>query len=124
MYFLAVSLKKYCICVVLLCCASVVQAETWQGTCVSVIDGDSLLVTHAEGKKEIRLHGIDAPEFDQAFGRQARECLRDLVLQKKVTVESLDIDTYGRTVAKVYTRDGCVNERLIADGCAWVFTRF
>lgn len=121
---MAVSLKKYCICVVLLCCASVVQAETWQGTCVSVIDGDSLMVTHAEGKKEIRLHGIDAPEFNQAFGRQARECLRDLVLQQKVTVEPLDTDTYGRTIAKVHTRDGCVNERLIADGCAWVFTRF
>lgn len=124
MHFLAVSLKKYCICVVLLCCAGVVQAETWQGTCVSVIDGDSMMITHASGKKEVRLYGIDAPEFDQAFGKQARAFTRSLVLQIKVTVEPFEIDKYGRTVAKVNTPEGCVNERLIAEGCAWIYTRF
>lgn len=121
---MAVFLKKYFVCAILLLLAGVVRAETWEGTCVSVIDGDSLMVAHANGKKEIRLHGIDAPEFDQTYGRQARECLRDIVLQKKVTIEPLDNDTYGRTVAKVYMPEGCVNERLIVDGCAWVYTRF
>ena len=124
MYFLAVSLKKYGICALLLCLACAVRAETWQGTCVSVIDGDSLMVTHAGGKKEVRLYGIDAPEFDQAFGRQARAFTRSLVLQKKVTVEAVEIDKYGRTVAKVNTPEGCVNERLIAEGCAWVYKRY
>jgi micrococcal nuclease len=124
MLFLTISLKKYCICVVLLCCASVVQAETWQGTCVSVIDGDSMMITHAGGKKEVRLYGIDTPEFDQPFGRQARDFTRSLVLQKKVTVEPFEIDKYGRTVAKVNTPEGCVNERLVQEGCAWVFKRY
>ena len=91
---------------------------------MNVIDGDSLVVSQEGGKKEIRLYGIDAPEFDQPYGRQARECLRDRVLHKAVTVEPLDIDTYGRTVAKVYTRDGSVNEHLVAEGCAWIYTRF
>lgn len=124
MHFLAVSLKKYGICALLLCLACAVRAETWQGTCVSVIDGDSLMVTHAGGKKEVRLYGIDAPEFDQAFGRQARAFTRSLVLQKKVIVEAVEIDKYGRTVAKVNTPEGCVNERLVAEGYAWIFTRF
>ena len=121
---MAVSLKKYGICAHLLCLACAVRAETWQGTCVSVIDGDSLVVTHASGKKEVRLYGIDAPEFDQAFGRQARAFTRSLVLQKKVTVEAVEIDKYGRTVAKVNTPEGCANERLIAEGCAWVYKRY
>jgi endonuclease YncB( thermonuclease family) len=124
MHFLAVSLKKYGICAFLLCLACAVRAETWQGTCVSVIDGDSLMVSHESGKKEVRLYGIDTPEFDQPYGRQARAFTRSLVLQKKVTVEPVEIDKYGRTVAKVNTPEGCVNERLIAEGCAWVYKRY
>ncbi len=121
---MAVALKKYFICAIVLLLAGAARAETWQGICVSVIDGDSLLVLHARDKKEIRLYGIDAPEFDQSYGSQARECLQKFVLQKNVTVEPIEIDTYGRTIAKVYVPEGCVNERLIVKGCAWVFTRF
>jgi len=119
-----VLLKKYLVCAIVLLLAGAARAETWQGICVSVIDGDSLVVSHESGKKEIRLYGIDAPEFDQAYGRQARVCLQNLVLKKTVTVESIEIDTYGRTIAKVFMSEGSVNERLVAAGCAWVFTRF
>ncbi len=121
---MAVSFKNYIICVVLLCLAGSAHAETWQGTCVNVIDGDSLVVSYTGGKKEIRLYGVDAPEFDQPYGRQARACLKKLVLQKTVTVEAIEIDTYGRTIAKIDAAEGCVNELLIAEGCAWVYTRF
>ncbi len=121
---MAVSLKKYLICAVMLCLAGAARAGTWQGTCVSVLDGDSLMITGAAGKKEVRLYGIDTPEFDQAFGRQARSCTRGLVLDKKVTVEPFEIDKYGRTVAKVRTAEGCVNELLVARGCAWVYRRY
>ncbi len=120
----AVLLKKYLICALLLFLAGAARAETWQGTCKSVIDGDSLVVSHEGGKKEIRLYGLDAPEFDQPYGRQARACLRTLVLKKTVTVEPIDTDTYGRTIAKVFVPEGCVNECLVAEGCAWVYTRF
>jgi endonuclease YncB( thermonuclease family) len=116
--------NKYSICVFLLSLAASVWAENWQGTCVGVIDGDSLVVKHASEKKEVRLYGIDAPEFNQAYGRQARKCLSALVLKKEVQVEPVTTDRYGRTVAKVHTRDGCVNEQLIAQGCAWIYTRF
>jgi endonuclease YncB( thermonuclease family) len=120
----AASLKKHLVCAFVLLLAVTVRAETWQGTCTGVLDGDSLLVSGGRGKKEVRLYGVDAPEFDQAYGRQARACLRTLVLKKTVTIEPLDMDTYGRTIAKVYREGDCVNERLIADGCARVYTRF
>ncbi len=116
--------KKYCLCIVLLLLTGAARAELWQGICVNVIDGDSLIITHNDAAKEIRLYGIDAPEFDQPFGKQARACTRDLVLRQSVSVEPLEIDTYGRTVAKVHIPEGCLNELLIAQGCAWVFTRY
>jgi len=109
---------------VLLCFAVNVYAETWRGTCKIVIDGDSLMVSHASGKKEVRLYGIDAPEYNQPYGSQARDCLKRLVLQKELTIEVLDVDSYGRTIAKIEAPEGCVNERLIAEGCAWVYARF
>jgi len=119
-----VVLRKYFVCVLLLLVAGSARAESWQGICVSVIDGDSLVVSQVRGKKEIRLYGIDAPEFDQPYGNQARTCLRNFVLKKTVTVEPIEIDTYGRTISKVYLYDDSVNEHLIAEGCAWVYTRF
>jgi len=109
---------------VLLCLACSVRAESWQGLCVSVIDGDSLMITRAGGKKEVRLYGIDTPEFDQPYGKQARACTRSLVLNKKVTVEPVEVDKYARTVAKVRTAEGCLNEQLLEQGCAWVYKRY
>ncbi|MBM4312001.1 MAG: nuclease [Deltaproteobacteria bacterium] len=121
---MAPSLKKYILCALILSLAVAARAETWQGTCAAVLDGDSLVVMHEGGKKQIRLYGIDTPEFDQPFGKQARACTRDLVLQKKVTVEPIEIDKYGRTVAKVHTAEGCLNELLLERGCAWVYRRY
>jgi len=120
----AASLRRYIVCAVLLCLACAARAETWQGICVNVLDGDSLMVAHDGSATEIRLYGIDAPEFDQPFGRQARACTRSLALKQQVTVEPVEIDKYGRTVAKVHASGGYVNELLVARGCAWVFTRF
>lgn len=111
-------------CIALVCLAAAAQAESWQGACVNVLDGDSLLVAHKSGRKEVRLKGIDAPEFDQPYGTEASDCLRALVLRQTVTVEPFAIDAYGRTIAKVYISGECVNERLLAQGCAWLYTRF
>lgn len=104
--------------------AAAAGAETWQGTCAGVLDGDSLVITRDNTGKEVRLYGIDAPEYDQDYGRQARDYLRRLVLNEQVRVEPVDIDSYGRTVARVHAPGGCVNEQLIARGCAWLYTRY
>jgi len=119
-----VSLKSMLVCMIVLCLPGAARAETWQAVCVNVLDGDSLVVAHEGVQTEIRLYGIDAPEYDQTFGRQARACTRSLALKKQVRVEPVGIDKYGRTVARIYAPEGCVNELLVARGCAWVFTRF
>jgi endonuclease YncB( thermonuclease family) len=41
-----------------------------------------------------------------------------------VEVKPVTIDRYGRTVAFVRVGDTLVNEELIRQGLAWVFTRY
>lgn len=91
---------------------------------VGITDGDTIKVV-AEGKQiKIRLHGIDAPEKGQPFGSVATQGLGSLLAGRQVSFERTDTDRYGRTVALI-TADGIdVNRAMVANGLAWVFTRY
>ena len=69
---------------------------------VSVQDGDSLqavAVNRSDRRIRVRLYGIDAPEHDQDYGREARERLSSLVRGRNdLTLEYKDTDHYGRLV--------------------------
>lgn len=45
--------------------ASWTVGATITGTVVQIVDGDTLRVQDASGFADVRLHGIDAPEYDQ-----------------------------------------------------------
>ena len=72
---------------------------------LQVVDGDSL----RRGDMDIRLHGIDAPEYRQTCrdkhgveypcGKQATNALRGLVGKREVSCSSIETDRYGRAVA-------------------------
>ncbi|MBI5923268.1 MAG: thermonuclease family protein [Betaproteobacteria bacterium] len=82
--------------------AATPQAATLQATVVRVIDGDTVTVADGRRRKiKIRLSGIDAPEKQQTFGRQASENLKLLVLGKTVSVVWDKRDAYGRVVGKL-----------------------
>jgi endonuclease YncB( thermonuclease family) len=68
--------------------------------------------------------GIDCPETRQDFGTKAKKLTSTLVFSKAVDVEPVTRDRYGRTVAFVRVGDTLVNEELIRQGLAWVFTRY
>lgn len=101
-------------------------AFSFEGRVVRVKDGDSLVVQRDTVKREseIRLAGIDAPEFDQPWGRQSRDGLRRLVQGETVRVEVTDKDRYGRVVAKVYLGRAYVNAAMTQSGNAWAFARY
>lgn len=62
------------------------------GKIISVSDGDTFtILTEANNKIKIRLHGIDCPEKGQAFGNKAKQFTADLVFGKTVTVDEKDI---------------------------------
>lgn len=101
------------------------QAETLQGTCVAVYDGDTLTLMVGDSKEKIRLLGIDAPEMKQApWGAQSRDFARSLALNKQVRIET-DVqprDRYGRLLGYAYVGDTFINLELIRQGHAVLLT--
>ncbi len=91
---------------------------------VKVIDGDSL----RRGETEIRLHGIDAPEFRQtckdarqrefACGQEAASALKRLVAGRDVSCKPVEHDRYNRLVALCSAGKTLLNEEMVRQGWA------
>ena len=87
----------------------------------NVIDGDTIKLS--DGTR-VRLHGIDAPERNQPYGKEATRELNRL-LGSSAYVETTDIDRYGRTVAVLWTSSGVnVNLEMVCKGAAWWYERY
>ncbi len=91
-----------------------------------VFDGDSFIARNSLGDEiEIRLFGIDAPEKHQPWSRRSRDALRGLLGGNALIVDTVTVDSYGRTVAVVTLPDGTdVNRAMIGEGHAWVYRRY
>jgi endonuclease YncB( thermonuclease family) len=85
-----------------------------------VIDGDSLMTRHHGKMLEIRLWGIDAPEYDQPGAERATRTLERLTGRKKIALSVVDQDKYGRTVALVRAGNTLINEEMVRSGNSWV----
>lgn len=81
-----------------------------------VIDGDTIAV----GEARVRLFGIDAPELAQLGGAEARDHLRSLIGEEQVEIHPVEIDRYGRTVARVFRNGQDLGEAMVRDGYAVV----
>lgn len=77
-------------------------AITLEGKVVKVADGDTITIMDDKGgKHRIRLGGIDAPEKDQAYGKESTQSLLELASGKTVVIEYEKRDRYKRIVGKV-----------------------
>lgn len=90
---------------------------------VGINDGETLTLLVDEKPLKVRLAGIDAPEKRQAYGRDARQSLADLCLNKDATFRTQETDTYGTPFAVVFCNGVEVNRAQIERGMAWVFDR-
>ena len=105
-----------------LACASSQQRQVG---CVAlrVADGDTF--SCRDGRK-VRLIGIDSPEREQPpFGSEAQQALRHMLptgstVRLEYDVESTD--QYGRLLAYVWLGSTLVNEAMIRDGWAVLYT--
>ncbi len=88
---------------------------------VRVKDGDSLVLRSTNASYEARLGEIDAPEYNQPWGKAARRALSRLTIRKQVSVAVQDIDRYGRLVVQLQADGVNVNRHLVANGHAWVY---
>ncbi len=71
------------------------------GTCF-VVDGDTIVI----GTYSIRLSGIDAPELDHPYGKNAKWHLVNLTKGNRITAVFHGDQTYAREVATCYLPDG------------------
>ena len=89
-------------------------------TVIRVTDGDSLVIDSNGREVEVRLADIDAPEFDQPRGNEARVALHSLVAGRDVRLDLIGGDAYRRIVARVYVDETDVSAELVRRGLAWV----
>ena len=93
----------------------------------SVLDGDSLKV----GGKEVRLFGLDAPEYRQTCfdeknqeyncGQVSRVFLENLVEKKDVKCIYGEKDKYDRFLSKCFIGEISINEELVKNGMAVIY---
>ncbi len=106
------------LCLVPLDCSAI---QTFAGYVSKTIDGDSIEIRHGRQTDQVRLFGIDTPEWKQPYSKVAKQFTNKTVYAKTVTVTEKDRDKYGRLVAVITTKDGmCLNEELVRRGLAWV----
>jgi micrococcal nuclease len=115
-----------CACLILCLAAPVAAGQTppWRGVVLDVLDGDSLIIRRGRHPYEIRLYGIDAPEYNQPWGQAAKR--RTMRLKgKRVKVHAIDFDRHKRMIAKITTPDGeDLGLELIRAGLAWWYKRY
>jgi micrococcal nuclease len=98
--------------------------QQFAGRVVAVEDGDTVRVQRGQGEVRIRIFGIDAPEATQAFGPEARDAARRLLLNRTVVVLMRDVDQYGRLVAALSVDGRDIGTELISSGAAWNYAQF
>ena len=82
----------------------------------TVQDGDSII--RGDGVR-MRLYGIDAPERDQPYGREARKVLKQY-MPLVAKMKEYDEDRYGRLIVELFTEDDkSINAAMICSGAAW-----
>lgn len=97
------------------------QTETvLRGRCW-VVDGDTIVID----KVHIRLAGIDAPELDHPWGKQAKWALVQLCKGQTVTARIRPELSYDRVVAECFLPDGRdLAAELVRSGMALDWPKF
>ena len=91
----------------------------WLGTVSRVVDGDSLEAIHFGRVQQIRLCGIDAPEWRQPYGREAQHQLATLIEHRVVLFIPGGKDRYDRRVCHVIIGWRCASCWMAYNGHAW-----
>lgn len=117
------------LCVVLWLASPAVADVDFSGP-VRVIDGDTLDV----GQTRVRLHGIDAPEVGQPCssdrlgvydcGAFVRDELARRYAGKTASCELIELDRYGRSVAKCFVGGQDIGEDIVLDGLATAYRTY
>lgn len=81
-----------------------------------VIDGDTFETTE---RQLIRLTGIDAPDLELCDGREAKQYLEKLIMNKNLYIKVVFRDGLNRLISHVYNDKGLVAEQMLEAGMAF-----
>lgn len=118
-------MKRFIVCSLLLAATILlgvrhdVRAASLFGKVIEVNDGDIITIFNLNRPVKVRLLGVDAPEPGQPFADVARQHLKDLVLDKLVTVEYSGLAANGSIVGRVTIENVDICAQMIRDGAAW-----
>lgn len=109
---------------------SAVEAEsreqTSQAQVIRVIDGDTINVQIGDKEEKVRLIGINAPETNECFGKEATQRASELLGSKFVDLEADssqgERDKYKRLLRYVFVQDSSFEEQMIREGFAKEYT--
>lgn len=98
-------------------------SQTYQGTIIRVIDGDTYVFQTTEGSITVRMQGIDAPERDQPFSEESSNFLKKY-LDKDAILKSHGLDRYGRTLGTIIIENRDINLLSIKGGFSWHYKEY
>ena len=94
---------------------------------IRIYDGDTLMAYGQDVEIKVRLMGIDAPELseslgqpEQPFGKEAKEFLSGLILNKQVDINGFGLDTSNRVLGVITINGINVNLEMVKAGLAEV----
>lgn len=98
-------------------------------TVLNCHDGDTCRIRSPDNVTlKIRLIGIDAPEVanrknkeNQAYGKESKEYINNLIKGKSVTLKNYATDQYGRNLSEIFFNKENVNLKMIEFGMAEVY---
>jgi len=97
--------------------------QSFNGSIVRVIDGDTCIFQTEEGSFTVRMYGTDAPERDQPFSKESADFLKQY-LNKDAVTKINGTDRYKRRLGTLYVDGQDINLLTIKNGCAWHFKRY
>ena len=90
---------------------------------LNVVDGDTIDVSIDLGLQiyslqRIRLYGIDTPERGQPGFLEAADRLKQLILDKNVTIKTYKTSKYGQYLGEIEFDGIHINQMMITEGHA------
>ncbi|MGZ9868247.1 thermonuclease family protein [Priestia endophytica] len=108
------------------------QPYFYNAECIGVTDGDTCTVKIDVGfgfttVQKLRFIGINTPERHVEGYEEATQFTKDKILNKKIIINTVEKDAFGRWLASVYYKEEdtykSLNEELLSTGLAVVYKR-
>jgi len=92
----------------------------------AVIDGDTADIIINGKTERLRFSGINTPEKGECYYLEAKNKLKELILNKEIYIQQdiTDRGNYGRLLRYIYLDDLLINEHLVEEGYAKVYDKY